>query len=729
MAGNTYFFSFGSTVWVVPPGVTSIQVECFGSTPGPTYGGTVVIDPPTTAYHGGSYSKSNTIAVTAGNKVYYNLGFNGGDTWFNTTNTAPTSSSSTSSACLAVGGNYHPSGQVAANCGNVKYAGGAGVYTTGYATATATAQGGQAGPNGPGADAGVPYTNTTISALGYGPYLFLQGGGANGGSQGSLGVPGYGRSGSGTAGMGGYTNGISIYNQSNTYSGTQDVLGTYQFNAISTVNAGTGAGTNYGIASGGNATRFFITDCGCGYNYYKNFQLDQIYGFVVITVLDNIKSIVYNNYTNIESSFVLPSDFGSLVSMEAIGGGGSGDSGGSGPYSNGGGGGGAYAKTLGSSVTASMVAGSTVVYYGVSVFGAGTYINIGTSGAPTSVTTGVLAKEGSRAGSVSSGVGGLGGATATSIGDTKYAGGNGGNGNLTTTNRPTGGGGGAAGPSGAGANGSSAFGTATGGAGGGGAANGGSAAGASTSTAGGTGGAITGGSGGTAASSSQIAGTGYLGGGGGGGFSNTKGGGIGGGFYNGVINAYGGDGGNGGYTSWGGNGGSGSQSSGVGGPGRGIIAFTYTVSNNKTAALTGSASSVSGGTLSSSQTLNQTLSGRSATASTGTLTNSQALTQALSGSFALASAGILGTSTDQIVGLNSASAAAYGGTLTNSQIAVRALTGVSASGQTSSFPIFLELVGAQAAASTGTLNYINTGWQLINTGGTVLWTDIDTQQT
>jgi hypothetical protein len=703
-------------------------VECFGSTPGPTYSNGYTSVLPTSAYHGGSYSKSNTIAVTAGNRVYYNIGFNGGDTWFNTTNTAPTSSSSTSSACLAVGGNTAPASQIAANCGNVKYAGGSGVNTSGYATATATAQGGQAGPNGSGADVGVPYTNTTISEGGYGPYLFLQGGGANGGSQGSLGVPGYGRSGSGTAGMGGYTDGI-MYRQSKTYSGTQDVLGTYQFNAISTVNAGTGAGTNYGIASGGKATFLYVTDCGDCIVFYKNFGLDQISGFVVITVLDNIKSIVNNLYTNSESSFVLPSDFSSLISMEAIGGGGSGDSGATGSFSNGGGGGGAYAKTLGSSVTASMVAGSTVVYFGISISGVGTYINIGTSGAPTSVTTGVLAKSGSNAQSVSgSGSGGLGGVTATSIGDTKYAGGNGGTGSLTAANRPTGGGGGAAGPSGAGANASSAFGTATGGAGGGGAANGGSAAGASTSTAGGAGGTITGGSGGTGATSTLQATSGTFGGGGGGGFSSTKIGSVGGGFYNGVINTYGGDGGNG-FYSRGGNGGGGSQSSGVGGAGAGILAFTYTVSTDKTAALTGSALSASGGTLSSSQTLNQTLSGRSATASTGTLTNSQALTQALSGSFALASAGILGTSTDQIVGLNSASAAAYGGTLTNSQIAVRALTGVSASGQTSSFPILLELVGAQAAASTGTLNYINTGWQLINTGGTVLWTDIDTQQT
>jgi hypothetical protein len=704
-------------------------VECFGSTPGPTYSYPYTSTLPTSAYNGGSYSKSNTITVTAGNRVYFNAGFNGGDSWFNTTNTAPTSSSSTSSACLAVGGNTASASQIAANCGNVKYAGGAGVNTSGYATATATAQGGQAGPNGSGADVGVPYTNTTISSSGFGPYLFLQGGGANGGSQGSLGVPGYGRSGSGTAGMGGYTNGISIYGQSITSNGTQDVLGTYQFNAISTVNAGAGAGTNYGIASGGNATRFFTGSCECNINFYQTFQLDQISGFVVITVLDNIKSIVNNLYTNSESSFVLPSDFSSLISMEAIGGGGSGDSGATGSFSNGGGGGGAYAKTLGSSVTASMVAGSTVVYFGVSISGVGTYINIGTSGAPTSVTTGVLAKGGGNARSTgSSGLGGLGGATATSIGDTKYAGGNGGTGSLTAANRPTGGGGGAAGPSGAGANASSAFGTATGGAGGGGAANGGSAAGASTSTAGGAGGTITGGSGGTGATSTLQATSGTFGGGGGGGFSSTKVGSTGGGFYNGVINTYGGDGGNGFYSS-GGNGGGGSQSSGVGGSGAGILAFTYTVSTDKTAALTGSVSSVSGGTLSSSQTLNQTLSGRSATASTGTLTNSQALTQALSGSFALASAGILGTSTDQIVGLNSASAAAYGGTLTNSQIAVQALTGVSASGQTSSFPILLELVGAQAAASTGTLNYINTGWQLINTGGTVLWTDIDTQQT
>jgi len=669
---------------------------------------------PQANYPGGSYSKRTNIAVTAGSTVYFNVGANGGNTWFNTSNVAPTSSSSTSSACLAVGGNTTAASQVAANCGNVKYAGGDGRVTTGN---TLTAQGGPAGPNGAGADVGDPYTNTGYSIGASGPYLFCQGGGANGGFQGSLGVPAYGRSGSGTDGMG------SRYISGTLTQGTIDSLGNYKYYSnIITDTYTTPNGISWG-PKGGGATTGVSTCAGPAWG------LIPISGFVVITVVAATqKNIVYiapsDNINSVEQSFTLPADFKSLISLEAFGS--FGTSAILSISNSGGSGGGAYAKTLGASVTASMVAGSTVVYYLVGSQTSGikdgqdSYIRIGTSGAPSSVTDGVLAK-GSLA--VSGTTGASGGATASSVGDTKYAGGKGGNGGATYN---TGGGGGLAGPLGAGGNGGAGYSASTRGDGGGGASNGGSAGGAGTNTAGGTGGTITGGTGGTGATSSSAATSGTNGGGGGGGFGlGSFLSGADGGILNNSI-----------YTI---RGGGGSDQ----GPGRaiysttsltynlgfGLVVFTYEPSSDVTTALTGGSATASSGTLTTSQTLTQALSSGSANALAGTLTASQAISQALSSVSVSASAGILGTSTDQIVGLNSASAAAYGGTLTNSQIAVQALTGVSASGQTSSFPIFLELVGAQAAASTGTLNYINTGWQLINTGGTVLWTDIDTQQT
>jgi hypothetical protein len=501
--------------------------------------------------------------------------------------------------------------------------------------------------------------------------------------------------------------------------------------------------TEYAIDTYGGPATLIDYDC-CGNQviflsgvYLSLGAYNPYNGRVVITIISATqKSLVFPGATG---SFTIPADFSSLVSLEAVGSGGSVGGLVSGA-TGGGGGGGAYAKTNGASVTASMVAGSTVVYYS----SAG-WLRIGTNSIPTAVTDGVYAAPGS-SGSTNSG--GAGGSSASSVGNTKYAGGAGGAGS-TSSRLNYGGGGGAGGPLGAGANGGAADNTtANTGRGGGGAANGGSVGSPGTASAGGNGGTITGGTGGAGATTaSSFPGAGTNGGGSGGSFSIVS-------TYN--NNALSGPLNNSIYIITGGQGGGTGSISGYPGRGGGSIVispyyyfknptnisapaavtygqsaviFTYAINTDKTAALTGSASSASGGTLSPSQTLNQTLSGRSATASAGTLTNSQAFTQALSGSVALASAGTLGTSTDQIVGLNSASANVYGGTLTNSQALEIALIGVSVDGQTSSFPANSDLVGVVASAGTGTLSYINTGWQLINTGGTVLWTDIDTQQT
>lgn len=151
-------------------------------------------------------------------------------------------------------------------------------------------------------------------------------------------------------------------------------------------------------------------------------------------------------------AWALPADFSSLVSIEGIGGGAGGRPG----YINAffqqaaapGGGGGAYAK-----ITAlSGLSANATVYVqvgaggGSNAAGGDTWFNKTSNAAPTSTADGILAKAGSAP--ASNTAGGLGGSATASIGDTKFAGGNGGNvtGALTT------GGGGAAGPNAAGGN-------------------------------------------------------------------------------------------------------------------------------------------------------------------------------------------------------------------------------------------------------------------------------------
>jgi len=264
-----YLFKTG-TSWVVPAGVTSIQVECYGS--GPSAGVYNSRSPYTTLISGGSYSKSTSIAVTPGSTVYFNIGSNGGNTWFNTINTAPTSSSSTSSACLAVGSSTASASQIAANCGNTKYKGGAGYNSGGGAGGYgATGEGGQAGPNGNGADAGNSYLSNTSGSVKYGV-----GGGANGGSQGGyLTIP-YGRGGaSSLQGWGGYYTGAGNLS---TTSPTQDIVGTSNF-----VNGSSSAQT-YGPWGGGGGYTYQTCIC-CSFVQFFATQTGSQAGFVVITTI------------------------------------------------------------------------------------------------------------------------------------------------------------------------------------------------------------------------------------------------------------------------------------------------------------------------------------------------------------------------------------------------------------------------------------------------------------
>lgn len=303
-------------------------------------------------------------------------------------------------------------------------------------------------------------------------------------------------------------------------------------------------------------------------------------------------------------TFTVPSDFGSLVSVECIGGGKSGATSGAA------GGGGAY--SLSGAVTG-LTAGGTA-YVSVGAAGADTWFNAASNAAPSTTSQGALAK-----GATS----GTGGASASGVGTTKYSGGNGG-GNYG------GGGGGAAGPSGAGKNGGAYSGTYYTGGGGGGAnngtagANGGSSGGAGGNGPGGTGG----GSGGSGNGSNATANTG--GGGGGGGSGNggagasddiwtqtsnsaTAGPGGGGGGGCAFSNGTGGAGG-----LYGGGGGSGSVAGGAGK--QGLIVFTYNAADTTLAATPAATATV---------TANLTTAIQAAASATARATATAALTTAI----------------------------------------------------------------------------------------------------
>jgi hypothetical protein len=575
ISNNVYYFDSG-TSWVVPAGVTGIQVECYGS----SFGANATVSTLNGNYSGGSYSKSNVINVTGGSTVYMSIGSLGGNTWFNTTNAVPTSSSSASSACLAVGGNTASASQIAANCGDIKYKGGNGLSVN--ASIYNTASGGQAGPNGNGADVTNYYTVTPVNGL-----ITYSGGGANGGSSGSLGVPPYGRSGTGTVGSGAYWNGTSFIYESGTgsngYSGFTDPVGQYSYfnNLLNPSSVGL---VNYG-PTGGSVVYAYTSGC-C-----INSNLQDQKGFIVITLLYGRKYIVVN--TTGASSFTVPNDFASIFSVEAVGAGGDGNFS-SAATGGGGGGGGGYSQST--SITASITAGSTVIYTTVPTNGAGTncWLNVGTNSAPTLNTTGVLAKSGS---SASLNTGGAGANTTGAIGTvgSLFGGGTGGAG-WTTSRFNGGGGGGSGGPLGAGGAGGAANNTAVSvGAGGGGGANNGSAGGAAGSTspyssgAGGTGssGAGAGGTGNTAANTigttPGASGPSGGGGGGGSGFNNTNQ--ANGGAVNNSVYQIGGGTGGGGYpriygtsliTCFAGAGGGGNTSSSYVVGGTGLVVFAYT---------------------------------------------------------------------------------------------------------------------------------------------------------
>jgi hypothetical protein len=240
----------------------------------------------------------------------------------------------------------------------------------------------------------------------------------------------------------------------------------------------------------------------------------------------NVVFIQYNAATTGAGSYKVPSDFLSLVSIEAIGGGANG-----GVATNaGGGGGGAYAKST-TVDTSAWIPGTTSLFYRVGRGGLSTggliatdswFNATGVNSAPTLSTQGVVANRGTAGAANAAGGGGQ---IGTSVGTTLFSGGSGGgpgaSGNL-------GGGGGAAGPGGNGGTGGAGSGTVSQGAGGGGGGARLTAAGTvgqvGQTAAGGAGGAGTGQTGGSGATSAAAANVTAPanGGGGGGGFATTN---------------------------------------------------------------------------------------------------------------------------------------------------------------------------------------------------------------
>lgn len=288
-------------------------------------------------------------------------------------------------------------------------------------------------------------------------------------------------------------------------------------------------------------------------------------------------------------AYTVPSDFGTLVSVEVIGAGAGGKPASSGAGGEGGGGGAYSSSTAVTGITASgTVYVSTGTGGASGVAGGDTWVNAASNAAPTLTTQGALAKGGAIG---ASGTGGLGGASASGVGTTKFSGGNGGG----SVAGAFGGGGGAAGPSGAGANGGAGN-SVNGGGGGGGGSNGGSV-GAVGSTTGGDGGNGVGGTGGglKGNNANGTAGTAGTGAGGGGAQGSTFVGG------NGATSAIytqtsnsataGPGGGGGGTWYFGTTGGAGGLYGGGGGGavtggagGGGIVVFTYTTAPTTTLA-------------------------------------------------------------------------------------------------------------------------------------------------
>jgi alpha-tubulin suppressor-like RCC1 family protein len=193
--------------------VSLVSVEAIGGGGG---GGDTFISSSYSAGGGGAYAKTTSITgLTAGGTVYYKVGagtkitdsygVNGTDSWFNTSNTAPSSSTTGVLAKAGLGGMAGGTGgQAGSSVGSTVYSGGNGGGSAG--SQYESGGGGAAGPSGAGKNGGNGYSSGNESGGG--------GGGSNGGSSTAGSNQDYavsgdgGNGGAGTGGTGGGTRGL-----------------------------------------------------------------------------------------------------------------------------------------------------------------------------------------------------------------------------------------------------------------------------------------------------------------------------------------------------------------------------------------------------------------------------------------------------------------------------------------------------------------------------------------
>lgn len=179
----------GAGSWTVPADCTSATIECIGGG-----GNGAIANSGIRGGGGGAYSKKNSLTLTPGASINYQVGGVAQDSWFQST-----------SVVLAKGGTNGASsvngigGQASAGVGDVKYSGGNGPKYGG---------GGAAGPYGNGGDG--DYTGG-VGGGGYGgagaPSVYTNGG--NGTEWSSS--PAYGSGGGGTGDNVALTSGGGLY--------------------------------------------------------------------------------------------------------------------------------------------------------------------------------------------------------------------------------------------------------------------------------------------------------------------------------------------------------------------------------------------------------------------------------------------------------------------------------------------------------------------------------------
>jgi hypothetical protein len=247
--------------YVIPAGVTTISLEALGSG---AQAGLGILDGG--AGGGGAYSRTNNIAVTPGETIYFSgLGtVNGSDYWARVgTNSAPASTAQR--GVLAKSANFGSGGAAASSVGDVRYSGGGG--GSGFGTDTSGGGGAAAGPNGDGGGGGSGAG--AISAAGHGGGGAPDGGGngqngtstnggdggnpgggtgasTNGGTgnSGTTGGGGAGRGGNGSGGAGGA---LTIYPKAYSNNNPSNVVPVQ----VGAGGGGAGAGTASPGAAGG----------------------------------------------------------------------------------------------------------------------------------------------------------------------------------------------------------------------------------------------------------------------------------------------------------------------------------------------------------------------------------------------------------------------------------------------------------------------------------------------